>query len=91
MSKISHAAIKGSNHILGLLQSVQTGQGVSDLPHTIFPISPADANRYLSGGKFEAVSGRVLDLLIERYIHCKSDELANFYYLVVRMPNAEAL
>ena len=74
-----------------LLLSAKSGQSFSDLPHTIFQISPMDIDAFLPGCKIEAVSGWVLDLLLQGYRDCRADKLADFYFNLSVLPEAASL
>ena len=74
-----------------LLLSAKSGQSVSDLPHTVFQISPVDTDAFLPECKFEAVSGWVLDLLLQGYRDRRADKLADLYFNLSVFPEAASL
>ncbi len=89
MSRIKIIASKGSDHILELLRLLLSPDG-SDVPHTIFQISPAgnEERRSLSSCRFEAVSGWALDVLLQEYNDRRVNEAAEFYRRISLMPEA---
>jgi hypothetical protein len=90
--RIKAIASNGSDHILKLLRSLLSADS-SDVS-AIFQIAPAGEafeDRSLSSCKIQAVSGWVLDILLQKYNECRANEAADFYYKISFIPGAASL
>jgi hypothetical protein len=91
VTAIEHAAKNGSNYLMQLLRSAQTGD--SDVSHVILQIYPStrNKNRLLLNCQYETVSRWALDLLLSQLEDKKATATADFFHDVSGMRGGETL